>query len=151
MGRMVGYANLIVALFGDLPPYALNAYVQYASYPTGQGDRYVLMHATLVVVVIVLSVVFPLHLRNAGIGRADRGGRVSRRSTGSDGGFQIQKRSDSGDFPGPVTYDSDGHALAVAVTKVIPALGGDRLQSQRLLGTESDGSDDGRRGNTRLP
>jgi hypothetical protein len=152
MGRMVGYANLIVALFGDLPPYALNAYVQYASYPTGEGDRYVLTHATLVMLVLCLSVLFPLHLRTAGIARVGTVSRVSRHSVDSDGGFPIQRRSDSGDFIAPVTYDSEGHPVAVEISKVAPPPVGDGyLQSQRLLGAQSDGSDDGRRGNERLP
>jgi hypothetical protein len=151
MGRMVGYANLIVALFGDLPPYALNAYVQYASYPTGEGDRYVLTHATLVLLVLFVSVVFPLHLRAAGIARAGRVNSFSRRSAGNGGGFHAQMRSDSCDFNVPVTYDSEGLEVAVEMSKAIPAVRGDNLQSERLLGAESDGSDDGRRGNIRLP
>ncbi|EOD05274.1 hypothetical protein EMIHUDRAFT_198901 [Emiliania huxleyi CCMP1516] len=62
MGRMVGYANLLIACFGDMPPYLLNTYIQHGTLPADKSSRYVAAHAALMVVVAHLSVALPLQL-----------------------------------------------------------------------------------------
>jgi len=72
MGRVVGYANLVIALFGDLPPSLLDAYIQHGAFPSDVPSRYVAAHAVLMTAVALLSAALPLQLlaaRRAAEGR----------------------------------------------------------------------------------
>lgn len=62
IGRMVGYANLLIAIVGDGPPYALAAFIQRGSFPSTESERYVFVHAGLMMGVVALSIALPGHL-----------------------------------------------------------------------------------------
>ena len=62
LGRMIGYGNLIIAIVGDAPPIALQAYVEGGLWPHDRWSRYQLIHGVLTAVV-VCCMAMPLHLK----------------------------------------------------------------------------------------
>jgi len=72
MGRMVGYANLLIAVLGDGPPYLLNAYIQGGQSSAEESRRYMMVHACLMVLVAAVSVALPLQLWHAARQRSSR-------------------------------------------------------------------------------
>lgn len=65
MGRMVGYANLFIALLGDGPPYLLTAFIRHAIFPTTVAARYNSVHVGLQICISALAVALPLHLAHS--------------------------------------------------------------------------------------
>lgn len=62
VGRMMGYGNLVIAVFGDGPPYLLNAFIINAGWPATQSGRYAAVGVALAAPVVALSLALPLLL-----------------------------------------------------------------------------------------
>ena len=82
-GRMLGYGNLVIALVGDVSPYALVSYVDRGPWPRTRRLRYTLVHAVLELGVLVCCALFPRALRRG------------RRKTRADDGVQPLRADDA--------------------------------------------------------
>jgi len=60
-GRMIGYGNLIIAFVGNVPPYALNAFVSDSAWLGSESNRYFAVHVGLLLGVVA-CIPLPVHL-----------------------------------------------------------------------------------------
>ena len=62
LGRLLGYASLVIAVFGDAPPYLFNLFIRDAKFPPRTLDRYLAIHISLSVGILLSAAALVFHL-----------------------------------------------------------------------------------------
>lgn len=130
VGRLLGYGNLVIALVGDVPLAALNAFVVYTDSFGSPSARYLLVHF-LLQIALIGCLAFPWYLHKQHLVSRGR----SRPSLGGPEELMPSPKASSSTLPS-VPYADDNDELPAAKSYTNGRGGGEGVELGRMRGAE---------------